>query len=264
MVAANASAASAGAVAHVGLAYTRWMKRPVIFLDDGGVLNDNTARAPQWQRLVGEYFAPRLGGDPAAWAQANRLVMDDLSARGGWEWLMRAASDQDDYDHRYFAMWLPGMCRSVGVPEPTAEECVPMGRAAEDYIIPRVQSAFPGAAEAVQLLRNDGYTLHMGSGGASRLLAMYLDVMGIRECIGRLYGPDLIGAFKVSPDYYTRILAAERLAPGDALFLDDSPKALGWAREAGARTLLVGTQDADGLERIASLAELPGWLETQR
>ncbi len=237
------------------------MKRPVLFLDDGGVLNDNAARAPQWQRLVGEYFVPRLGGEPAAWAEANRRVMSDLSARGGWEWLMRAAADQDDYDRRYYAMWLPGMCRSVGVREPDEPECVAMGHAAEDYIIPRVDSAIPGAAEAVMWLWNEGYTLHMGSGGASRLLEMYLDAMGIRHCLGRLYGPDLIGAFKISSEYYTRILSAESLEPGEALFLDDSPRALGWAKEAGTNTLLVGPEDGDGLQRIGSLAELPGWLE---
>ena len=38
--------------------------RRAIFLDDGGVLNDNARRGPQWQRLVGEFFAPRLGGEP--------------------------------------------------------------------------------------------------------------------------------------------------------------------------------------------------------
>ncbi len=269
MVTADASAASG--VAEVvaprgeprrscGRVYTQRMKSPVLFLDDGGVLNDNAARAPQWQRLVGEYFAPRLGGDPAAWAEANRQVMSDLSARGGWEWLMRAAADQDDYDRRYYAMWLPSMCRSVGVREPDATEYVAMGRAAEDYIIPRVDSAIPGAAETVLLLWNRGYALHMSSGGASRLLAMYLDAMGIRQCFGRLYGPDLIGAFKISPEYYTRILRAERLGPDDALFLDDNPRALGWAKEAGANTLLVGPEDVDGLQRVASLAELPGWL----
>ncbi len=38
-----------------------------IFLDDGGgVMNDNEVRGPQWQRLVGEYFSPTLGGAPEA------------------------------------------------------------------------------------------------------------------------------------------------------------------------------------------------------
>lgn len=237
------------------------MKRPVLFLDDGGVLNDNAARGLQWQRLVGEYFAPRLGGAAASWAEANRVVMDELAASGGWDGLMRASADHDDYERRYFTWWLPSMCRSVGVAAPSKAECVAQGLAAEDYIIPRVRSAMPGAAEAVRALGNAGYALHMGSGGASRLLAMYLDVMDIRECFGRLYGPDLIGAFKIGPEYYARILAAEKLEPGEALFLDDSPKALGWARETGAGALLVGQRDVDGWERIGSLAELPGWLE---
>ncbi len=35
--------------------------KPVILLDDGGVMNDNRLRGEQWQRLVGEFFAPRLG-----------------------------------------------------------------------------------------------------------------------------------------------------------------------------------------------------------
>lgn len=38
-----------------------------IFIDDGGVMNDNAVRGPQWQRLIGEYLAPRLGGSGAAW-----------------------------------------------------------------------------------------------------------------------------------------------------------------------------------------------------
>ncbi len=32
---------------------------PVLFIDDGGLLNDNALRAPEWQRLIGEYFPPR-------------------------------------------------------------------------------------------------------------------------------------------------------------------------------------------------------------
>jgi FMN phosphatase YigB (HAD superfamily) len=239
------------------------MKRPVLFLDDGGVLNDNAVRAPQWQRLVGEFFAPRLGGDPAAWAEANRAVMDEHMASGGWEALMRASSDQADYDRRYYAMWLPGMCKWVGVPAPREAECMEIALAAENYIIPRVRSAIPGAAEAVRTLWNSGYPLHMGSAGASRLLAMYLDVMDLRECFGRLYGPDLISAFKIGPEYYARILTAENLAPGEALFLDDSPKALGWAAQVGARTLLVGTAEAANVDRIGSLVELPGWLQRE-
>lgn len=47
-----------------------------VFLDDGGVMNGNALRAPQWRRMVGEYFPSRLGGDVAAWAAANREVLE--------------------------------------------------------------------------------------------------------------------------------------------------------------------------------------------
>ena len=54
---------------------------PSIFLDDGGVMNDNALRGAQWQRLVGEFLAPRLGGDPEARAQANKVVAERMWRR---------------------------------------------------------------------------------------------------------------------------------------------------------------------------------------
>lgn len=38
--------------------------QPVLSLDDGGVMNDNARRAPQWRRLVGDFLIPRPGGRP--------------------------------------------------------------------------------------------------------------------------------------------------------------------------------------------------------
>src|SRR3989442_282795 len=34
-------------------------------------MNDNNVRALQWQRLVGEYFVPLLGGSPEPWSPAK-------------------------------------------------------------------------------------------------------------------------------------------------------------------------------------------------
>jgi hypothetical protein len=34
----------------------------MVFIDDGGVMNDNNERGLQWHRLVGEYFVPREPG----------------------------------------------------------------------------------------------------------------------------------------------------------------------------------------------------------
>jgi hypothetical protein len=43
----------------------------VLFLDDGGVMNDNALRGPQWQRWVARIFAD------AGVAPAEALVVDD-------------------------------------------------------------------------------------------------------------------------------------------------------------------------------------------
>ena len=54
-----------------------------IFIDDGDVMNDNARRGPQWQRLVGEYLAPRLGGDQVAWGRANQVIAEKEYAKLG-------------------------------------------------------------------------------------------------------------------------------------------------------------------------------------
>ncbi|KAF8947155.1 hypothetical protein BGZ47_010173 [Haplosporangium gracile] len=43
-----------------------------IFLDSGGVINDNAERAPQWVRYLGEYLPTTvLGGNAQVWRMAN-------------------------------------------------------------------------------------------------------------------------------------------------------------------------------------------------
>src|SRR5258708_29032402 len=67
--------------------------RLMVFLDDGGVMNDNRTRALQWQRLVSEYFVPLLGGPAEAWSRANRVVADRLFEPAAWRRRIRAAAD---------------------------------------------------------------------------------------------------------------------------------------------------------------------------
>ena len=55
------------------------MLGPALFLDYGCVMTYITLRRRQWQRLVVRYFAPRLGGAPAAWAAANAAVAARLA-----------------------------------------------------------------------------------------------------------------------------------------------------------------------------------------
>jgi hypothetical protein len=166
--------------------------RPIIFLDDGGVMNDNRTRALQWQRLVGEYFVPLLGGSPEAWSRANRLVTDRLFEPDAWRRRVHAAADYRSFDRDYQVKWLRGMCGLVGIETPPAEECLRLARRAAAFITRRVQAAFPGVGDTVRALHRQGYRLHTASGESSLDLEGYLQAMRVRDCFGRLYGPDLI------------------------------------------------------------------------
>ncbi len=241
------------------------MTLPVLFFDDGGVLNDNALRGAQWQRMVAEFFAPILGGDPETWAAANRVVITGMLEPTAWLARMQAASDYRSFDHTYQIDWLHRMCTIVGVQPPPDDEAVELARRAAASIIPRVRAAFPGAVEAIRTLHARGYLLHTASGASSWDLAAYLDGMGVHRCFGRLYGPDLIDTFKMGPEFYTRLLADAGVTPQEALVVDDNPEVLRWAAQVGARTVLVrsgSTEGSGNALQIGSLAELPGLLRS--
>jgi HAD superfamily hydrolase (TIGR01509 family) len=235
------------------------MTRPIIFLDDGGVMNDNRLRGPQWQRLVGDYFAPRLGGTQEAWAEANRIVVERMLEPAAWQAYLQSASDYRSFYYQYQLDWLSGMCQLVAVPAPAEEECYRLACEATAAIIPQVRAAFPGAVDTIRLLHAQGYRLYTASGAHSSELEGHLEGMGVRECFQRLYGADLINTFKNGPAYYERLFADARVDPARALILDDSPQAIAWASQVGAQTILVGNASAEAgaNHAIASLAHLP-------
>jgi HAD superfamily hydrolase (TIGR01509 family) len=235
-----------------------------VFLDDGGVMNDNNIRALQWQYLVGEFFVPLLGGSPETWSRANRMVADRLFEPSAWRRRVQAAPDYRSFDRDYQVEWLRGMCELVEVGTSSDEECLRLARRAAAFITCRVQAAFPGVVDTIRTLHRQGYMLHTASGESSLDLAGYLQAMGVRDCFGRLYGPDLIEALKEGPEYYERIFADLGIEAAEALVVDDSPRAIGWAMQVGARTVLVGDSSfpqTGTTLHIWSLVELPAMLQ---
>lgn len=210
-----------------------------LFIDDGGVMNDNNRRAAQWQRFVGEFFTPLLGGTVEAWQEANRIVTSRLFDPENWDKRIRAFSDYASFDHIYQFDWLCGMCEYVGLQTPPEEECVELAHHAATLITGRVHATFPGAIATIRSLHQCGYSLHTASGESSSDLAGILGAMRVRDCFGRLYGPDLINTFKNGPEYYERIFADVLLSPEVAVVVDDSPRALNWASQVGAKTIHV-------------------------
>lgn len=230
-----------------------------VFLDDGGVLNDNERRAPEWRRLLGEFFAPRLGGSPAAWGEANRVVFDGIWR--DWDALLARGDDAGpNWWPAQDARWLSGMCEHVGVAVP--EDVAGTVKASRSYVMARIECAYPDAAPAMRAMRDRGIALHLASGGRTDELEPYLRRMGAWELIGRPYGVDLLGVGKTGPRYYERIVEDSGIDPGDAVVVDDSAAVLEWAEATGFRVVHMD-RSARGsrFERIASLDGLLPLLE---
>jgi FMN phosphatase YigB (HAD superfamily) len=238
---------------------------PIIFLDDGGVINDNEVRGRQWQRLVGEFYAPRLGGTPEDWAEANRVFTAGLFETVAWNARLQQTHNYADFDRQYMRDWITGMCGMLGIEPPPEEEGIALAREGGNWIIPQVRAAYPGAIETIRVLHDEGYTLYTASGASSWDMKAYLEPYGVVECFVRLYGPDLVDTHKKGPEYYRLIFEDSGVRAEDALVLDDNPMVLGWAGEVGARGVLVGkhaSEKVSGLvAEIGSLAELPELLQ---
>jgi FMN phosphatase YigB (HAD superfamily) len=206
-----------------------------VFIDDGGVLNDNEARAPQWRRLLGEYLVPRLGGTAEAWARANIGAFDR-----SWKRYVEHVENAGDargierWVREERAVWLADMCAQVGVvvPSNASEYAIETGT----WVSERVRSEIPGATDAVRWLHGRGLVLHTASGGLSWELEPYLRGMRILDRFDHLYGPDLVDRYKNGPHFYEAILEDAGVLPGEAAVVDDGDKVRGWAGSLGVRT----------------------------
>jgi beta-phosphoglucomutase-like phosphatase (HAD superfamily) len=239
-------------------------KLPVIFLDDGGVMNDNERRGADWRRLVGQYFAPRLGGSPEEWARANVIAAERYGER-----YLQTRAENPYLDHgadwvEANDLWLATMAEAVGVAVPA--DPAERQRLVEDasaFITRNVRAAFPGAIGVIRQLGGVGFRLYTASGEHSLELDGYLTGMGVRECFHTLYGPDLVQTSKAGPHYYERVFAHAGIAPVDALVVDDNESVLEWAASVGARTMLCRSTPPRSTRHghVTSLSELPVALE---
>ncbi len=202
--------------------------RPMLFLDDGGVMNDNSRRSVQWQQLVETYFGSRFGGSD--WTRANEKALviemdmfrDFLTKNGGKEF--NAFQKEMDY------IWLKTMFDHVRISVPPKEEAIRITREAIRWITPRVRSSINGVKETIPLL-SQMMVIHTASNEDSEMLRGYLSGMRLLSYFDRLYGPDLIDFAKGSWSYYDKIFELEK--PELAIVVDDKEECLDFAEEAG-------------------------------
>lgn len=229
-----------------------------VFLDDGGVMNDNAIRSAEWQRLVGEFFVPVLGGDHEGWAAANRVVFEHLL---DFLTLGPLGRDYTQWWDEYQSLWLRDMAAFIGVATPGDDmECTRLAEEAALYITQRVRSAYPGVVDTVRIIQEMGKDLFTASGEVSHELDGYLTGMGIRGCFQTLYGPDLINQAKDGPEYYDRLFKHANVDPKSALVVDDNFHAVDWAHSVGAMTCLITVSAPGNIQAditVQSLADLP-------
>lgn len=208
-----------------------------IFFDDGGVINNNEARAPQWRKLIAEYFMPKYGKTLEQWSEANAIFLE----REIKEWAEvldnNQLIDMTKFLERYDISWVRDMFEHLNIPLPGPKDCLKITREAYAWIIPQVNSAYEGMNELVKKLASH-FVLYTSSGGDNRTLKAYYKGQGIEQYFRTLYGSDLIGVFKSHQEYFERLFKYTGVDPTKAIIIDDKEKVLDLADGFGAKCIL--------------------------
>jgi len=211
--------------------------KPFLFFDDGGVLNDNNVRVNQWKPLLADFMVDKYGGDHETWMKANyeavTLIMDVIEEGMSKNEVMT----YKEFEKIENVIWIEHMFSSVGIPFPKKSDYFRISNEANNFVIPKIKSAYPNIVESIQTLYNDDYRIFTASSASSSMLKMFLEGMGILNYFNTLYGSDLIGTMKVSKEYYIRIFEKERLDPKDTIIIDDNVKMLTMAKNLGAMVI---------------------------
>ncbi|MFX1378557.1 MAG: HAD hydrolase-like protein [Promethearchaeota archaeon] len=206
-----------------------------IFFDDGGVLNDNAIRAPQWKKFCGEFFHSRFGGDPKVWGEANQKVMKSLEIHG-----MDPKEIYDDYltfYKNFKSEWVIKMFEEAGRSVPPKAEHERIFDTTVEYVWPKVHSAIPGIIESIKMLYSKGFTLYTSTGLPSREIKMVLEGMGIKHFFSGFYGPDLINTWKSSSNFFEAISKDIKLESKKTIVIEDQPSFIENALKTGANVI---------------------------
>jgi len=211
----------------------------VVFFDDGGVMNDNRLRGIQWQKLVGEFFSPKFGGELHKWAEGNfefitRFIEEEMVA------IEKGTITDTDYLNHYSKFqseWITSMFEFVGIEVPPKELHSKIYLEAINFITPNVKASFPGISEAIKNLHNLGFRISTASAEHSNELKGYLRGMRIIDRFENFYGPDLINTHKSMTNFYCKIFENLNLNPRRAIVIDDAPRYLENAERSGANVI---------------------------
>src|SRR5262249_3258666 len=100
-----------------GARRTEGETRPIILLDDGGVITDPDRRTAAWQRLARGVLASLLGGSAQTWGEGHREGTTRLFALNQGRKL--AALGYLSFYRTYKVEWIAEIHRLMGLPAPS-------------------------------------------------------------------------------------------------------------------------------------------------
>ena len=145
-----------------------------IFFDDGGVLNDNRLRGIQWQKMIGEYFPPKYGGEPHKWIEANIRLVNDFSKEHSKLIEESLVIEFNPFYDEFIYRWISEMFDYAGVNAPPKNQHREIFFDVIDQITPNVKATFPGVTNSIKMLHKQGFKIYTASAEHSLELKGYL------------------------------------------------------------------------------------------
>ena len=229
------------------------------FLDVDGVITDFEHLPAQWDRYIGDLLAPALGREVEDWGRANRAVFPGVWAQNT-EW----GPDPAYRQRREGIEIIAAMCDHLNVARPSDDRSEALWQEIEVHVANQGVAIFPGARAAVEAL-SSRWAVHTATGNPSRRVVAYFRSIDALDLLGVPSGPDLVGIWKATPEFYDRTFALAGVDPRRAVVVDDAPGQLELAASRGARTVLVdATGDEDGSDFdavVRVIDEVPAAIE---
>jgi len=127
--------------------------------------------------------------------------------------------------------------------------------------------ALPQVRETLKRLRAAGYVMGVASNKPARFTVPILERLSLREPLGRVMGPDLVGSHKPEPEMIHRCLSEMGVDRSAAIYVGDMLLDVESAARAGVPVVLVpgGSSSSEELRRtgqrvLGSFGELPSLL----
>ncbi|MEO8541663.1 MAG: HAD family hydrolase [bacterium] len=225
-----------------------------VYLDVDGVINDHSLNPLMWDAHLGEVLAPLLGATAQEWGRANRKVWPSI-----WAGQLSWGTDPIERLRTEARLIVTGMCEELGLAPPTPERCFELWQQVDRHVASSGEAAFPGTADSIRALAQS-FAVHTATGNPSWRVEALLAALGVRDAVGFLAGPDLVGIWKNDVAYYERIFAVTSVEPAEALIVDDSVDCIERAIAAGARSAHVdaaGECACPADIHVSALADLP-------